>query len=196
MYVVGASNGAMLASTLACVGGGRIAAVAAVAGVSPVLPVRGAPAARRCRPASAVPIVAVHGTADPMILFRGGFAPGVAALPGPDGVALGERQRPTTLSIPAVMGVWARRQGCETSPERPRPVVADVRLLAWSCPAGSGVRLYVVQGGGHGWPGGKGASGWAPLAEATAGAAQTSRVSANKLIWAFFLAHPLAATPS
>ena len=88
--------------------------------------------------------------------------------------------------------MWARRQGCDDGPGRPRPVAADVRLLAWTCPAGSGVRLYVVQGGGHGWPGGNVGSGWAPLAEASAGAAHTSGVSASKLVWAFFVDHPLA----
>ena len=193
IFVVGASNGAMLASALACTSGGRIAAVGAVAGVSPVLPARVDPERPRCRPARAVPMVAIHGTADPVIRFSGGFAPGVAALPGPDGVPLGERQRPTTLSIPEVMGVWAERDGCDVVHGRPEPVEADVRRLTWRCPAGTAVELYVVQGGGHGWPGAKGDPGWAPLAEATSGGglAETSDVSADKLLWAFFAGHPL-----
>ncbi len=193
LFVAGASNGAMLASALACSGGERIAAVGAVAGVSPVLPARGDPDSRRCRPARPVPIVAVHGTDDPVIRYSGGFAPGVAALPGPGGVPLGQRQRPTTLSIPEVMGVWAERQGCDVFSARPEPVQGDVRRLSWRCPAGSAVELYVVQGGGHGWPGANGDPGWAPLAEATAGGgpAATSDVSADKLLWAFFASHPL-----
>jgi polyhydroxybutyrate depolymerase len=192
VYVAGASNGAMLASTLACVGGGRIAAVAAVAGVSPVLPARGAPASQRCHPTRPVAVVAVHGTDDQVIRFRGGISPGVQSLPGPEGVPLGARQRPTALGVPEVMSVWARRGGCATDPRRPGPVAADVRRLAWRCPPGAAVELYVVQGGGHGWPGAHGLPGGAGLAPATAGLADTSRVVANKLIWAFFAAHPLA----
>jgi polyhydroxybutyrate depolymerase len=199
VFVVGASNGAMLASTVACVGAGRVAAVAAVAGVSPVVPPvppadagRGdgdpqdeCPSARR-----PVPIMAIHGTADPVIRFDGGYAPGVDALPGPDGTPLGARQPGRDLAIPDVMGVWAARYGCDGEPAPARRVAADVRRLAYRCPAGAAVELVVVEGGGHGWPGANADPGWAPLAEAAEGLAQTSDVSAGKLMWAFFAAHP------
>lgn len=204
VYVVGASNGAMLASTMACVGGGRIAAVAAVAGVSAVLPPEAAGDAgdagkaggageaggecpSRRRP---VPILAVHGTDDQVIRFEGGFAPGVDALPGPDGTPLGERQHASDLSVPDVMGVWAGRYGCGDEPRGAEPVVEDVRRVAYRCPDGAAVELLVVEGGGHGWPGANADPGWAPLAAAGEGLARTSDVSADKLIWAFFAAHP------
>jgi polyhydroxybutyrate depolymerase len=186
VYVAGASNGAMLASTLACVGAGRIAAVAAVAGVSPVVTeADDCPSARR-----PVPIMAIHGTDDPVVLYDGGFGPGVAALPGPDGTPLGERQQGRDLPIPDVMGVWARRYGCDAGPGEADRVAGDVRRLDYRCPPGAAVELVVVEGGGHGWPGANADPGWGPLAEAGDGIARTSGVPANKLIWAFFAAHP------
>jgi polyhydroxybutyrate depolymerase len=190
VFVAGASNGAMLASTVACVGAGRVAAVAAVAGVSPVLTAGGEDNDGCASARRPVPIMAIHGTDDPVVLWDGGFAPGVEALPGPDGTPIGDRQQGRDLSIPEVMGVWADRYGCDADPRPAERVADDVRVVEYRCPAGAAVSLVVVEGGGHGWPGANADPGWAPLAEAGEGIARTSDVSADKLMWAFFSAHP------
>jgi polyhydroxybutyrate depolymerase len=183
VYVTGASNGAMMASTLACVDGDRIAAVAAVAGVEVVA---------GCRPDRPVPIVAFHGTDDQTIHYSGGLDPAVAALPLPGGKGtLGAIRPRADLSIPAVMAWWAGQWGCDTSPSRHR-VAADTIRLRFPCPRWTAVDLYRIDGGGHTWPGRdiRGAG------RATVRPGPQSPLLGNEIIWRFFQDHPLSLRPS
>ena len=189
-YAAGLSNGAMLASTLACVAGDRFAAVGAVAGVSAVIPVGGVPASESCPPGRPVPIVAVHGTDDPVVRFDGGLGPGVAALPAPDGRTIGDVVRRSDMSVAEIMAVWAERDGCDAEPAPAVPVEGDVELVAYPCPEGVGVDLYVVDGGGHHWPGAREDPAYGPLADALDELGEPSPVSANDLLWSFFARHP------
>jgi len=194
VYVTGLSNGAMLASTLACVLADRVAAVAAVAGVSPVAQGTSGSPVDECVPDRPVPIMAVHGTDDTIVRYGGGLAPGVADLPVPGGVTLGDQLPRSDLSVPDVMAVWAERDGCGTDAEE-RHVRGDVSMLRFPCPDGVDVELYVVHGGGHTWPG---ASMHPPneiLASAVRDFGKTSPVSANQLMWRFFATHPLTESP-
>jgi len=189
VYAAGLSNGAMLASTLACVAGDRVAAVGAVAGVSAVIPV-GVPASESCPSGRRVPIVAFHGTDDRVVRFDGGLGPGVADLPAPDGRTIGDIVRRSDLSVPEIMAVWAERDGCDGDPGPAVPVEGDVSLVAYDCPNGVAVELYVVDGGGHHWPGAREDPAYAPLAEAIDELGEPSPVSANDLMWSFFARHP------
>jgi polyhydroxybutyrate depolymerase len=189
-YAAGLSNGAMLASTLACVDGDRFAAVGAVAGVSAVIPVGGVPASESCPPGRPVPLVAFHGTDDPVVRFDGGLGPGVADLPAPDGRTIGDVVRRSDMSVAEIMAVWAERDGCETEPAPAVPVEGDVELVAYDCPEGVAVDLYVVDGGGHHWPGATEEPAYGPLADALDELGEPSPVSANDLMWAFFARHP------
>jgi polyhydroxybutyrate depolymerase len=178
MFVSGASNGAMMAVTLACEDSDRIAAVAAVAGVEVV---------DGCDLDRPVPIVAFHGTQDPTIRYDGGLDAGVAALPLPDRPGtIGDIRPHPDLSIPRVMAWWARRSGCDASPSE-RRVASDTVLVRFPCDGSAAVELYRIDGGGHTWPGrdirGTGRHVVRP-------GPQTPLV-ANDLIWHFFEAHPL-----
>jgi polyhydroxybutyrate depolymerase len=183
IYVTGYSYGAFLTSTLACVYASRIAAVAPVAGIQN-------PAG--CRPSRPVPVVAFHGTADPFVPYLGGIGSASLNLPAPDGSnrtlgqALGKKastfKGPT---IPDNTAAWAKRNGCAPRPTE-RRVATEVTLITYSCPKGDAVELYRVTGGGHAWPG-------SPVSKAIAPAVgyTTMAISADQILWAFFVAHPL-----
>ncbi len=182
-YVTGYSYGAFLTSTLACVDAGRIAAVAPVAGIQN-------PAG--CHPSRPVPVVAFHGTADPFVPYLGGVGSAALKLPAPDGShrTLGQvlgknatkRKGPT---IPGNTAAWARRNGCAPGPTE-RNVAPGVTLIAYSCPKGDEVELYRVTGGGHAWPG-------SAVSKEIASAVgyTTMAISADQIMWDFFVAHPL-----
>lgn len=142
MYVTGASNGALFSYNLACKLAGRIAAVAPVMGATML-----AGLAEDCVPAAAVPVVAIHGTEDPLVPFEGGVIefekfPPIGILSAEDSAAY-----------------WAEKNGCAEGPrvtELPDTDPDDgttVRVLDYDdCTSGAPVRLYVVIGGGHTWP--------------------------------------------
>lgn len=81
---------------------------------------------------------------------------------------------------PQATSEWAAHQGCG-EPATERVAVLVVATVYTRC-SGGDVVLYTVEGGGHTWPG----------AEDDAGGvgATTHEISANEIMWAFFLAHP------
>jgi polyhydroxybutyrate depolymerase len=179
VYVSGLSNGAFMASAVACALSDRVAAVAPVAGLQ--LP-------DDCRPDRPVPIISFHGTADQYVAYAGGLGPAVANLPSPDGtgtLGTGVPSAPgAARSVPDTELAWARRDGC-AAPETTH-VADDVTLVHHRCPGDVDVELYTIDGGGHTWPG----SEFARSIEQIVGRTTTS-ISATKLIWQFFLDHPL-----
>ena len=146
VYATGLSNGAMMSSLVACTMADRFAAVAPIAGL--MLP-------EPCEPSRPVPVLTVHGTADPILLFNGGIGGGVldAALGG--GEAPSTTLPPADLDGPgypeAVRG-WAELDGCDTADPHDEAVSDTVTLRTYDCPEDSPVEFYVVEGGGHSWP--------------------------------------------
>jgi polyhydroxybutyrate depolymerase len=64
-------------------------------------------------------------------------------------------------------------------------IAADVMRREYThCAQDATVALYIIQGGGHTWPGG------GPLPEWFAGPTSRS-IDASAEMWAFFQAHPL-----
>ncbi|WP_280270406.1 alpha/beta hydrolase family esterase [Nocardia wallacei] len=183
VYVAGMSMGAFTASSIACQLSGRVAAIAAVAGLQDF---------DWCRPDRAVPIIAFHGTADPIVAYTGGLGAHVRFLPKPDGTGSvdpddhsGSPGGPGPRSIPDNAAAWARRNGCGTDPATQR-VARDATLTVYACPAGADVELYSVDGGGHAWPGSS-----ATLYPTLIVGASMNSISATTLMWDFFRAHPL-----
>ncbi len=183
VFVTGYSYGAFLASSLACVDAGQIAAVAPVAGI------QNPPG---CRPSRPVPVVAFHGTADPFVPYLGGIGPASLKLAAPDGShrtlgqVLGKNAAKVKgPTIPENAAAWARRDGCAPTPSD-RKVASGVTLIAYPCPRGDQVELYRVTGGGHAWPG-------SPVSKEIASVVgyTTMAISADRIMWAFFVAHPL-----
>jgi polyhydroxybutyrate depolymerase len=147
VYATGLSNGAMMASTVACTMADRFAAVAPVAGI--ILP-------EPCEPARPVPVLTVHGTADPILLFNGGL--NAAALNTALGGDADSATTTTTVAVdldgeghPATVRGWANLNGCDLAPHDER-VSDEVIRRTFDCPDDAPVEFLVVEGGGHSWP--------------------------------------------
>ncbi|WP_280421790.1 alpha/beta hydrolase family esterase [Nocardia carnea] len=184
IFVSGLSMGAFTTSSLACHLSDRIAAIAPVAGVQDFA---------WCKTSRPIPVIAFHGTTDPIVAYTGGPGPNARLLPSPDGTGSSvgtERKGPTVngpgpASVPESVAGWARRNGCDTAPAREQ-ITPDVYRESYPCPAGADVELYSIQGGGHVWPGNT----TVPFPEVFVGSNTTS-IDATQLIWDFFRAHPL-----
>jgi polyhydroxybutyrate depolymerase len=168
VFSLGMSNGAQMSTLLACRLPNRVTAVGAIAGVEFNEPCDGAP----------VPVIAFHGTADPYVPYRGG---GLNSLTiarmnfyrGHVPVGL-----PTPHGVDASMALWARHNGCTAAPVEQR-ISHEVRKRVWQhCEAPT--VLYIVDGGGHSWPGKP-----QPAFEKTFGHTTTD-IDATQLIFAFF----------
>jgi polyhydroxybutyrate depolymerase len=155
IYATGISSGAAMSVKLACALQDRIAAIGPVAAL--YYP-------PNCTTAKAMPIIEFHGTEDKLVPFSGGTT--VGGLPSPD----------TQFAA----SQWAKADGCNAEPARER-VSEHVRSVAYSeCSDGAVVVQYIVEGGGHTWPGAVNIAG---LGETT------HEISATDEIWRFFAAH-------
>ena len=126
IYATGFSNGAGLVDLLACRLAGRIAAFAPVCGDFFTLP-------GGCHPSRPVPLLYIHGTADPLLPYYTGVSSPDWPLP----------------PIPQWLQQWALRDGCTTGPviflQQPK-----VTGEQWSdCKRDSIVVHYRIEGGGH-----------------------------------------------
>jgi polyhydroxybutyrate depolymerase len=133
IFLVGHSNGAIMAQRLACDHSELVAAVVSVAGTSWNDP-------SQCKPGSPVSVLEVHGTADGTIRFDGGAFFGK---PYPSARKVVER--------------WAALDGCDQTEvagetlDLDREVQgAETKVVRWqNCRSGSGVELWPIQGGSH-----------------------------------------------
>lgn len=178
VFVTGYSNGAFMASAMACMYADRIAAVAPVAGIRDV---------PGCAPTRRVPVVAFHGTADAFVAFSGGLGSGVSSLPPADAQELVAVAAPSDSgkSIPDVAAAWAARNGCETEPKT-STVASDISVVRYSCPDHADVELYEITGGGHTWPGSEFSKALVSILGPT-----TFSIDADAVMWKFFQQHPL-----
>lgn len=183
IYATGLSMGGFTTSSLGCQLADRIAAIAPVAGLTDFA---------WCAPARPIPVIALHGTADPIVAYAGGTGPNARLLPSPDGSGSadpGHRgpavEGPGPHPIPENAAAWARRNGCASDPVD-RQVTDDVFLSAYPCPAGAEVQLWSVVGGGHLWFGTP-----SEIFPAALVGNDTNSISATTLIWDFFRAHAL-----
>ena len=166
VYATGISNGGMMCYRLAAELSERIAAIA---------PVSGTMAVEKCRPRRPVPVMHFHGTADKLVPFDGPDAP-IAKF-----VAF--------RSVEATISTWARIDACPTKPKTiDLPITADDGTKVTKTTYGPGkggaeVVLFVIQGGGHTWPGRSWPIPWLGKT--------TRNISANDLMWEFFQRHPM-----
>lgn len=153
VYATGLSNGAFMSSRLACVLSDRFAAVAPVAGVYYPTEACGTP----------VPLLAFHGTEDPVVPFEAGRIFGLLLYAGArEGTA-----------------AWAKANGCGATPAVERLSAHVTRESYPECAAETA--LVVIDGGGHTWPGAIAVPRLGPT---------TDEIRAAELIWAFFAANP------
>jgi polyhydroxybutyrate depolymerase len=128
-FVMGMSNGGGMSATMVCAVPGMFAAFGAVGGLT---------VGPSCADAD-TPVLAVHGTADPIVPFGG----------GPLGGSAGGIRLP---SVPDRLRAWSIGNHCTSGPTS-TPVVDTVKRVTYSGCAAR-VELLRVNGGGHTWPGG------------------------------------------
>lgn len=129
IYAAGISLGSEFAAIAACADAHRIAAIGLVAAEFLLRPCTGP-----------IPVIAFHGTADPLVPYQGG--PGGESLPGVD-----------LTGVEQNLANWAHLDGCSPLPRLLRPASAVIRHAWAGCKKGTAVVLYTVVGGGHTWPG-------------------------------------------
>ena len=152
-------------------GGGRMAsqlACDASSVIAAIAPVAGLRYPSPCPAARPVPVIAFHGTADLIDPFDG------------HGAAY------WTYSVPVAAQWWARHDHC--APAAAVSSGRGYRLTRYAgCTGGAAVELYAITGEGHEWPGGP----HMPSVITNVLGPQSNAVHANKLMWAFFAAHPM-----
>lgn len=162
IYANGLSNGGGMSFVLSCTLSGRIAAIGTVSGAF-LFPWE---SCDRSRP---VPAIIFHGTADPIVPYQGGPSDSFD-VPFPFITDWVERM--------------AQQNGC-SGLSVDLPVQGKVRGVQYTgCSSGADVIFYTIEGGGHSWPGGE------PLPEFIVGTT-TQDIDATKVMWEFFMAHPL-----
>lgn len=134
------------------------------------------------RPRAPVPLMVVNGTEDPLMPFGGGEAYS----------GFGRRRNflGDFLSTEETCAAWARWNACEgesrdeTLPDADPGDGTRIRRKVWTGPRAAEMVLYVVEGGGHAWPGGN-----AYLGERLIG--RVSReLDATEVLFAFLSRHP------
>jgi polyhydroxybutyrate depolymerase len=160
VYATGFSGGARMASELGCALSGRLGAIAPVSGLR--LP-------SGCHAARAVPVLAFHGTADPVDPYEG------------------HGQPYWSYSVLDAAKRWAARDGCAARPAVTHPAPTVTLTTYGSCRNGAAVSLYTIAGEGHEWPGGP----VLPPALTRVLGPQSTAIDANAVMWKFFTAHPL-----
>jgi polyhydroxybutyrate depolymerase len=163
VFATGISNGAMMCFRLACQLSDRIAAIAPIAGTMGV---------SGCNPSRPVSVIYFHGTADKFAPFAGGKGP--RSLPGE-----------FFESVDQTIAFWRQQDKITGSPRVVRQGQATGYYYGPGAD-GSEVALWVIQGGGHTWPGGQ----FGFLGRRILGPI-THDISANDLMWEFFQRHSM-----
>ncbi|MEV6256239.1 PHB depolymerase family esterase [Nocardia sp. NPDC051911] len=174
VYATGMSNGGMFTQHLGCHLSAKLAAIAPVAGPLP------AADETNCALAHPLPVLEIHGTADPIVPYEGGVVRVTSGNNGRTGTG-------PVLSVAATQQLWRGKNGCPPPNASELPARGDdgtsVKIETALCPDDVGVVLYTVTNGGHTWPGGE-----QYLPKALVGAV-SRQFDASEIIWQFFAAH-------
>lgn len=169
-FIVGVSDGAMMAHRFACE---RTRALRAFAAVIGAMPENVAKRRWRCgkEPLS---VLMINGTEDPIVPWGGGE------------VVFGEKSLGKVLSAERTFAFWMGHNTCADVDVSMIPDFAPAdgmrveRRKAVGCRDGAKVELFAVRGAGHTWP-----SGWQYLPESLIGAT-SSDIDAAVAAWRFF----------
>lgn len=166
VYAAGLSNGGFMTSIVGCTLADRFAAIA---------PVAGAIHPTSCAPARPIPVLAFHGTADPILFFNGGVG------------SIGGTTTTTTAPVdlhgpgyPANVAAWAAGNGCDPA-DVDTPVTDEVLHRVYGCPMGADVEFFIILEGGHAWPGSAFSVAIASIVGYT-----TLDIHASEEAWSFF----------
>lgn len=171
IYMVGFSNGGMLAYRFAAEKAGILSALAAVAATIGSTSSGDEPLWRMPDPVAPLPLIALHGLADEAIPAQGGVSP-----------KRGGDQ--SFLSVKDATNFWIRNNGCDPDPLLEEIHKGDVLKQTWQgCREHADVALYLLEDWAHVWPG----------LYYTADLGQDNPLkdfNAAAIIWDFFESHP------
>ena len=174
VFATGMSNGGDMSYLLAC------KATDLVAGIAPVAGTMMNSWADNCEPEGMMPVLAIHGTHDDITRFEGDPE-------DKDGWGKYRAQED-------IIEYWVRHNKLEESSSSSLPDLdpdddSRVRLMKyWSDNHDVKVLFYIVENGGHDWPGLR-YTWWNPLyyvARYQMGFGQTRDIDSSELIWKFF----------
>ena len=157
VYSMGMSNGGFMSYRLACELSDKISAIASVTGSMSTNQIN------TCNPMNPVPIMQIHGTSDPTVLYNGDS--GIEA-------------------IDEVISFWVNFNNCNTQPIFNN--IADVNLIDLCTVEhyiyengdnDTSIELYKIINGGHTWPG---------AAIPLVGNNTNQDINASQVIWEFF----------
>lgn len=152
VFATGFSNGAMMTYLVGCRLGDRIAAIAVVSGEL----------TEPCNPSRPISVLIIHGTADENLPYNGGV--GQNAVDKHD-------VRPVSYAVDS----WRSADRCTGAPIVTKS--GAVTHSVWrNCADKSAVQLYVIDGGGHAWPGGPKTTPNSP----------SGALNATRVVWSFF----------
>ncbi|HXJ17534.1 MAG TPA: PHB depolymerase family esterase [Candidatus Polarisedimenticolia bacterium] len=169
VYATGISNGGFFSNRLACELADRIAAIASVAATMPE------PLAESCKPSRPISVLYMQGTKDPLVPIEGG------KIGFRRGRSLGRG-----VSLADSAKFWRRADGIASPPvveNLPDRVDDGTHVRRESWPGGRNhtqVIVYIIEGGGHAWPGGP-----QYLPRFVVGKASRN-LDATRTIWRFF----------
>jgi polyhydroxybutyrate depolymerase len=164
VYACGLSNGGYLSHRLACELNNRIAAIAAVSGTLTDS------TAFYCTTTKKVPIMHIHGTADPIVAYTGVVS---------------------TLSVEQTIQFWLDKNSCSVPgdttdlPDTAPLDSSNVQKIDYThCLNSTEVLFYKITGGGHTWPGG--------LVDIPSFGPTNRDIDASTEIWNFFSRYSLS----
>jgi polyhydroxybutyrate depolymerase len=179
IFVTGFSNGGEKTNQVGCVLADRVAAIGVVAGLGPDYP-------GGCHPVRPLPVVAFFGTRE------------TYGQPLPNGLSLWLQDFVFNVSLESILPGpanpeewirgWAARNGCRGEPSVTTVSLHVVASTYAECLGNARVILYMVEGGGHAWPGG-------PSVVIPGFGESTSEIDATQIMWEFFQAHPMGLIP-
>lgn len=160
IFAAGFSIGGALVYELADLFANRIAAIAVIGGTM---------TSTDRLPARPVPLVHIHGTADRRVPLRGGRGPATSG---------------TNMWTPVQHCIdrWCEINGCASEPKVVR--LGPEGVTGYLYHGAADVELWLVERGGHAWPGGKRGA-----AHARDKPVETGGFSASEKLWNFFSSH-------
>ena len=164
VYSCGISNGGYMTYSLACNIGDRLAAVASVSGTLSDYTYA------NCNLERKIPVLHIHGTADPIVPYATGAA--------------------NSIGAEQTVAFWRDTDACANISDTidlPNTDIADsstVQLISYqNCPANNEILFYKITNGGHTWPGG--------VVDIAAYGNTNRDISATDEIWKFFSRYTL-----
>lgn len=164
VFATGFSNGAMLTHRLACEASDVFRAIA---------PVAGSDMTTSCEPQHPVSVLIINALDDDHVLYAGGVGE----------QSVDRQNMVNSPSVPETLSRWLSRDQCQPTPRRVLERVGAHCDSYGGCRGGSSVAICLTDSGGHSWPG-------AQVSRSTAEPSQA--ISANAVMWDFFLGRPLS----